>query len=53
LVAARGDGAVLWEEPSGFGHAEDGITAGFVAALGDAIVEVEARGRFPARPVHG
>jgi uncharacterized protein len=53
LVAARGDGAVLWEEPSGFGHAEDGITAGFVAALGDAIVEVEARGRFPARPLHG
>lgn len=53
LVAARGDGAVLWEEPAGFGHAEDGITAGFVAALGDAIVEVQVRGRFPARPVHG
>lgn len=49
LVAARGDGAVLWEEPAGFGHAEDGLLPGFVAALGDAIVEVAASGRFPAR----
>jgi uncharacterized protein len=49
LVAARGDGAVLWEEPAGFGHAEDGLTPGFVAALGDAIVEVAGSGRFPAR----
>jgi uncharacterized protein len=50
LVAARGDGAVLWEEPAGFGHAEDGLTPAFVAALGDAVVEVAASGRFPRRP---
>jgi uncharacterized protein len=53
LAAGRGDGAVLWEERAGFGHAEDGLTAGFVTALGDAIVEVAASGRFPARAAAG
>jgi uncharacterized protein len=50
LVAGRGDGAVLWEEPDGFGHAEDGLTPRFVVALGGAIVEMVASGRFPVRP---
>lgn len=49
LAAARGDGAVVWHEPAGFGHAEDGITAAFVDRLGAAIVEVAATGRFPGR----
>jgi uncharacterized protein len=53
LVAARGEGAVLWEEPAGFGHAEDGLTPRFVAALGEAIVEVVDRGRFPDREACG
>jgi uncharacterized protein len=47
LVAGRGDGAALWEEPVGFGHAEDGLTPRLVAALADAVVEVVASGRFP------
>jgi uncharacterized protein len=49
LAAAGGDGAVVWHEPAGFGHAEDGITSAFVDRLGAAIVEVAATGRFPDR----
>jgi uncharacterized protein len=49
LATARGDGAAVWHEPAGFGHAEDGITSAFVDRLGAAIVEVAATGRFPDR----
>jgi uncharacterized protein len=48
LVAARGNGAVLWREPAGFGHAEDGLTEPMVDRLTDAIATLGATGRFPA-----
>jgi uncharacterized protein len=41
--------AVVWHEPAGFGHAEDGFTPAFVARLAAAIAEVAATGRFPDR----
>jgi uncharacterized protein len=41
--------AVVWHEPTGFGHAEDGFTPAFVARLAAAIAEVAATGRFPDR----
>lgn len=46
--AARGP-AVVWHEPTGFGHAEDGFTPRFAARLGEAIAQAVADGRFPAR----
>lgn len=49
LVAAAGGDTQLWIEPAGFGHAEDGITPAFVDALGRAVVEVAATGRYPSR----
>jgi uncharacterized protein len=48
LVAARGDGAVLWREPAGFGHAEDGLTDAMVDRLTTAIATLGTTGRFPA-----
>ncbi|MBW3620963.1 MAG: alpha/beta fold hydrolase [Actinobacteria bacterium] len=50
LAAGAAGPAALWIEPAGFGHAEDGITATFVEALSDAILEAHRTGRFPARP---
>jgi uncharacterized protein len=49
LVTAAAGPAVLWAEPAGFGHAEDGVTPGFVDALGRAVVGVAEQGRFPRR----
>jgi pimeloyl-ACP methyl ester carboxylesterase len=49
LVAAAAGPATLWSEPAGFGHAEDGVTPAFVAALAEAIVRLGREGRFPAR----
>lgn len=49
LVAAAPGPATLWREPAGFGHAEDGITPGFVHALGEAISGLLRDGRFPHR----
>lgn len=46
--AARGR-AVLWDEPEGFGHAEDGITPAFCARLARAVLAVARDGRFPKR----
>lgn len=48
-VAANAAGpAALWEEPAGFGHAEDGVTGAFAARLGRAVVHARTEGRFPA-----
>lgn len=49
LVAAAGGPATLWVQPEGFGHAEDGIDAGFVTALATALERARGCGRFPAR----
>lgn len=50
LIAQGANGrAVVWHEPVGFGHAEDGFTASFVARLTDALVEVATTGAFPER----
>lgn len=49
FAAAAAGEARLWIEPAGFGHAEDGVTPALVDALGRAVVEVAAKGRFPAR----
>jgi dipeptidyl aminopeptidase/acylaminoacyl peptidase len=49
LVRAAAGPATLWIEPAGFGHAEDGVTPGFVAALAEALLTVRTTGRFPAR----
>jgi uncharacterized protein len=49
LVAAAGGAAVLWQEPVGFGHAEDGVTPVFVEALGQAVLTLVHEGRFPGR----
>ena len=49
-LAARAAGpAVLWREPAGFGHAEDGVTREFVERLVAAVVRVHHHGRFPDR----
>lgn len=50
LVAAAGGPAVLWRQPASFGHAEDGLTPGVVAALRAAVLAVAVTGRFPAEP---
>lgn len=47
-IAAAAD-AALWREPAGFGHAEDGFRAPFVAALVEAMGQVHRDGAFPAR----
>ena len=49
LAAAAGGPAMLWREPAGFGHAEDGVVPAFVDALGAAVVAGPRQGRFPAR----
>lgn len=46
-LAAAAMHATTWHEPSGFGHAEDGLTPRFVARLADAVDEVARTGRFP------
>jgi pimeloyl-ACP methyl ester carboxylesterase len=52
-AAARGP-SVVWHEPAGFGHAEDGLNPEFVHRLATAIGEVARTGRFPVRgPVRG
>lgn len=49
IAEAAGGPAAVWDEPAGFGHAEDGVTTEFVHALGLAIVHAQHRGRFPTR----
>jgi uncharacterized protein len=49
LVAAAGGPAVLWQEPVGFGHAEDGVTPALVDAIRDAVLTLVDEGRFPER----
>ena len=46
-TAAPGS-AVLWREPTGFGHAEDGLSAVFLTRLCHAIGELAISGRFPS-----
>lgn len=50
LQAAAAGPATLWLEPAGFGHAEDGITPAFAAALARALGAAFDQGRFPSRP---
>lgn len=49
LVAAAGGPATLWMEPSGFGHAEDGLTPAFIEVLAAAVVTAAPAERFPER----
>lgn len=49
LVEAAGGPSRLWEEPPGFGHAEDGITPAWCARIGAAAHHVVATGTFPAQ----
>lgn len=48
LVAAHGRG-VVWHEPAGFGHAEDGFLPAFCDRLAAAVDVVRRGGRFPPR----
>ena len=48
LHAAAPSGSALWQEPHGFGHAEDGFSAAFVDRLTTAVLAVAEDGRFPA-----
>lgn len=41
---------VLWSEPTGFGHAEDGFSAVFADRLADAVRHVDQHGSWPASP---
>lgn len=50
LVARAAGPAVLWREPAGFGHAEDGITPAFAGRLADAVAHLARTGTFPERP---
>jgi pimeloyl-ACP methyl ester carboxylesterase len=49
LLHAAHQPKALWIEPSGFGHAEDGLTAAFADRLGHALVRVRVTGAWPAR----
>ncbi|WP_108664252.1 alpha/beta hydrolase [Euzebya rosea] len=49
LAEAAGGHVVVWHEPVGFGHAEDGLTPAFCARLAEAVGRVVSEGRFPAR----
>jgi uncharacterized protein len=49
LVDAAAGPATLWREPVGFGHAEDGMSREFVAALTAAVTTCLDEGAFPAR----
>ncbi len=42
----------LWCEPTGFGHAEDGLTAAMIERLAVAVGVVLVDGRFPPRGTH-
>jgi pimeloyl-ACP methyl ester carboxylesterase len=48
LGAAAGGPVVVWQQPAGFGHAEDGLTPAFVQRLSDAIDRFARTGTFPA-----
>lgn len=52
LAHAAGPEAVLWVEPEGFGHAEDGFSDAFVERLAAALVSCRRSGRWPASPPH-
>lgn len=49
LVAAAAGPAVVWHEPIGFGHAEDGFSPDVRQRLAAAVAAVLAEGRFPPR----
>ena len=49
LVAAAGGPAVLWREPHGFGHAEDGLTDVFITTLRTALIAGVRDREFPRR----
>lgn len=49
LAAAAAGHVIVWHEPTGFGHAEDGLTPAFCARLADAVRLVVSEGRFPDR----
>ena len=51
LVAAAGGPAVLWREPHGFGHAEDGLTEAFIRTLRTALIAAARDGEFPFRAI--
>ncbi|MFA9432339.1 alpha/beta hydrolase [Egicoccus sp. AB-alg2] len=51
LVAAAGGPATLWQQPAGFGHAEEGFTNDVVDALTVALDQVLRTERFLAAPV--
>lgn len=48
LRAAAGAHAVVWLEPPGFGHAEDGLSPEFVQRLAAAVRQCRADGVWPA-----
>lgn len=50
LRAAAGASAVVWLEPPGFGHAEDGLSPEFVQRLATAVCQVRAEGVWPQAP---
>lgn len=47
LQAAAGGPSELWQEPAGFGHAEDGLDPPTIDRLTHAVAGVLADGRFP------
>jgi pimeloyl-ACP methyl ester carboxylesterase len=47
LRDAVGPGAVVWLEPEGFGHAEDGLTVGFLERLAAAVTRCRLDGAWP------
>lgn len=49
LVAAAAGPATLWQEPAGFGHAEDGLSPEVITRLRHAVVSVATTGHFPPR----
>lgn len=49
LYAAAREPKMLWLEPAGFGHAEDGVTSAFVKRITAALEAVQAQGRWPGR----
>lgn len=53
LRAAAGPHAVVWVEPDGFGHAEDGLTGAFLDRLAAAMTACRRDGRFAARGLRG
>jgi uncharacterized protein len=46
LAAQHAGPSAVWHEPSGFGHAEDGLRMAFIQRLGQAVIEVARTGRF-------